>query len=56
MALLGASVLAILVGVGLVAVLVVRFWMRVAFRVMTVLVGLGALAAVAGIAWLWLER
>ncbi len=56
MALLGASLLAILVGVGVVAFLVVRFWVRVAFRVMTALVALGAVAAALGVAWLWLQR
>ncbi len=56
MALLGASVLAIVVGVAIVGLLVARLWMKIVWRLMTVVLALAAFGAVGGIAWLWVAR
>lgn len=56
MALLGASVLAIVIGVAIVGLLVARLWMKIVWRVMTLALGLGALGAVGAVAWLWVAR
>lgn len=56
MALLGASVLAILVGVGIIALLGARLWMRIVFRLATIVLTLAAFAAVGAVIWLWVAR
>lgn len=54
MALLAASVLAILIGVGIVALLVARLWMKLVWRVVVIVLSLAAIGAVGVVAWLWL--
>lgn len=56
MALLAVSVLAIAVGVGIVALLVARLWMKLVWRMVLLVLALGAIGAVGGVLWLWLEH
>ena len=53
MALLGASVLAIVVGLAIFGLLAARLWMQLVWRVVTVLLALGTLGAVGAVVWLW---
>jgi hypothetical protein len=56
MSLLGASVLAIVIGAAIVLVIVARLWMKLMWRLLTVVVALAALGAVFAVAWLWVAR
>jgi hypothetical protein len=56
MGLLGASIVAMLVGVVILGLLVARFWMRVMWRVATFALALAAFGALAGVVWLWVAH
>lgn len=56
MALLGASVLAILIGLAIFGLLAARLWMKIVWRVVTIVLGLAALGAVGAVVWLWVAR
>jgi hypothetical protein len=56
MALLAASALAIFVGVAIFGLIVARLWMKLVWRVVMVMLTLGALGAVGAVAWLWVAR
>jgi hypothetical protein len=56
MALLGGSVLAILVGVGLFGLLAFRLWMKLVWRVVMLGLALTAFAGLCGVVWLWIQH
>lgn len=56
MSLLGASALAIGIGVVILGMLIARFWMRVMWRVVTLALALGAFGALGAVVWLWVAR
>jgi hypothetical protein len=56
MGLLGASIVAMLVGVAILGVLIARLWMRVMYRVVMIVLTLAAFGALGGVVWLWVAR
>jgi len=56
MGLLGASIVAVLVGLAILGLLLVRFWMRVMYRVIVGVVALATFGALVGVVWLWVAR
>jgi hypothetical protein len=56
MALLAASALAIFVGVAILGLLLARLWMKVVWRVVMIVLSVGAVAALGAVIWLWIGR
>jgi len=56
MALLGSSVLAMMIGVAIFALLLARLWMRIVWRVVVLVLSLAAFGGLAMVVWLWVAR
>ncbi len=56
MALLAASVLAIVIGLAIFGLLAARLWMKLVWRVVMLALGVAAVLALGGVVWLWVAQ